>query len=508
MLLLKRSSPRAHRGYTFTQLVARRSASGLIQEGLFFGLVAEIDARQSSQTSALTGTVETPSDAAFLSGQGAQSVAVVGALTSSSTLDVGQGSQSVDGVILPTLNADIASAQGSQQSDVVGDVSPFLPIGPKGFWDGANVVTHPGQSLWQMNPRFQRGGVSRIQILGGVRPVIPGTPPIYGDGSALFEVANQLQFNPVPWSEEFDGIGFHLIRDTAAQVVKPAGVFDEIFGTANIYNASIDSSIEAAQGSQSSTIFILAEGSIEVGQGSQTSSMAASNGIGVDQTVYPSSVPEVGFVSSGAQIAHFTRYITGVGVTPDTTKIGSHAVAGSTDRVIFPEGIDSPTIFEPIIGIEPYQVIEMVTIDDETEFGDVTFEETASPPSGSTRFIKILGSSHLQFGSTRLNPVQLSITGISAAGFGTSWISNFIRYVDPAGINSARFGTLWISNFIRYLELDGFDGSIVWDDFGPIDLDGQRGRIYNVYGGATGVIGNIGVGVGSVGSPTLRINLC
>lgn len=77
-------------------------------------------------------------------------------------------------------------------------------------------------------------------------------------------------------------------------------------------------------------------------------------------------------------------------------------------------------------------------------------------------------------GSPTITPAILSPTAISSGTYGRPTVSNYIRYLFTNATNSlfTRYGTPWVSHYIRYLEPTGFDSSVVWYAFGPINLDG------------------------------------
>jgi hypothetical protein len=551
--LLWRSNPRlVRRGTSFVAVVARRSepdAPRNVAESEYFGLFGPYVAGQGSQTSDLSATITTSGSATIVAGQGSQTSDIVATILSDAAIDAGQGSQTSDGVVIPGIVAVVDAGQGSDTSDIVGTLVDFQAVQPQSWWDGANAVTHGGAPFWSLNPRFAPTGMSRThQLVPYFTFRLIGSTAIGVEvtGTAANRIANALQFNKVPWTEYTEGFGSHLIRLTAAQVVVAPSINDGTFGLPNVYNETITAAVDAGQGSQTSDI---AAASLSYTQYISPSGFRA-DAVGlvtiqndsravlpprIEESTVPSPVIvgpryiegvtlgetsslgtplldpryilhdslDDSIVSTQGVVSNAERTVVATSVDAGLPGFGYPAVSDGLARQIYVEAIEEPEFFGPIIGIDPFAVIELVTLDDLVEFGDVTVVETASPPVGTTRYIRAIGVADGSIGTVRMEPVQLLASGINAGSIGTQWVSNYIRYVRPASINATRYGTHWISNYIRYLVPTGIDESIVWDDFGPVDEDGNRARVYNEFSDDTGVV--LAGGLDSISFGTARV---
>lgn len=545
-LPLRRLNPRfITRGQSFASLVALSTRV----EYDYFWLVARIVALgNGSQTSDLTGTVTSVTDAVITVGEGSQTSDITGVLTSIATIEVGAGSQTVDGIILPTINADVEVGAGSQTSDITGDMVPFRIIAARGWLDNTTIEYRPGQSLWQANPRFQTGGISRTHALALVLPPSK-TPGAFTNGTGAAgttygDIANDAQWTVVPFTAEYDGFGAHTIRDVNAQVVLPSSISDGAFGTHLVADAiryvepsGIASTV--AFGTHAVYLYTryltLTSGIAAGSVGSHT--VAFSGGaatqyiaqVGTTYTTYGTASLQSSIRQIFAQailpkavgshaVENSTRYLTTAGWKDDEfgtpVLIGpqyirpsgwnSFAKTNLTDVAyfhrtiypasvlehffteiptisnyfpyIYPEGIPPPEMFGAIVGIPPFDIIDCTDYSiNDSAVGDP--EVSRVTRGGINLYNKGINAGAI--GRPTLFPHNIIVSGIAAGAFGTTKIWNYIRYVYPKSLGvMVRFGTQWASFYIRNVYPVGFDSAVVWDPFGPIDEEGNAGRVH------------------------------
>lgn len=213
-------------------------------------------------------------------------------------------------------------------------------------------------------------------------------------------------------------------------------------------------------------------------------------------TVDPYRIPRV-------NVGYAIRIISPAGVAPPLN-FSNHVVFDGLNRYVYTSSVDSPELFEPIVARSLYQAAELVGSGDQSAFGSTTVDFGVSDGKLYPRGIGAGAP-----GVPRVNPVTLSPRDINAGAFGVNWVSNKIRYVSGAGkITGLAMGTQWASLYIRTVEAEGFDRSIVWDEFGPIDDSGYAARVYNAIGSASGIVQAHGFDSALFGSPSLRIDLC
>ena len=306
----------------------------------------------------------------------------------------------------------------------------------------------------------------------GTASIYSTTRWIYGDGFEQTQVG-------------------HPTVENANKTLYPDGFTGWAFGTASVFN---NTRYVYAQRFDESAF-----GTAQIIGARYISAAGAINGsaVGGHALIGPQRILGAGFnalVMNPPVVSNATRYLVPSGMHQGYTQVGpGGSVVFSIGNNIYPESIDPPYFFEPIIGNDPYSVIECSGID-ESAFGDLDVDQPASSGRIYNR-----GIDAGAFGTPRLNPVQLRPAGLSAGAIGTARISNWNRYVRPGGVTGIKFGTQFVSNYTRYVGPTGFDKSVVWDDFGPIDMDGIRAMVFNV----NTVVSPIGAEWGAFGEPTL-----
>lgn len=526
---LWRVNPRAARiGWT-SQLSRQRNSDVAykIFSIEYFGLFTDVvvTTGQGSQTSAASVSV-TNASAPITTGQGSQTSAAVVSLSTDSAIDTGQGSQSSD-VAADATSFQVVFARGwldaaiaTAHSDGLWRLNPRTSAGLAGLLSQqelsqafAGVVTDE-----VFGPRYTYADAFGSASIAYANRVI--APPSINDGA--FGSATAYNKTQILQLSGFTQAAFGTANIyNTAQVVAPAGINQSAFGTAFAYGTTqfvygdgfeawafgrptlenanktitMDGFANQAFGRPTvanNTRFVrpprIDPGSFGTAEiiGPRYLSAVSVNDSAVGSAIVfgPQwAYPKLGDQSSVGEptVSNFIRTLLPQPIAAPVGGVSTGAVvARDGDRYISPPSIDEQPFYEPIVGFDPLAVIECAGIN-ETAFGSITIDEPASPPSGTTRYIRVPGMPlwYLAVGTPRMNPVQLKPNGINAITFGRHSVSNFIRYLKPAGISAARYGTQFISNAIRYVQPTGFDRSIVWDDFGPIDLDGRRAQVVN-----------------------------
>lgn len=191
--------------------------------------------------------------------------------------------------------------------------------------------------------------------------------------------------------------------------------------------------------------------------------------------ILPSGLDSLWMSVYNNHVDYFNRTIYPSSVIPEYFPPGFPRIA-NRNAYVYPLGMDQPEMFGAIVAIPPFGIIDCTDQGtDESAVG--TPEVSFTAPGGINLYNK--GISPGDFGTPTLFPHNIIVAGTNHITFGTTRIENWIRYVNPASLGvMVSFGDSWTSLYIRNVYPVGFDRSVVWDPFGPIDQDGIPGSVH------------------------------
>jgi hypothetical protein len=548
MAILRRLNPRQLRGSAAQQLTIRWTASA--SAGVFvselFGNAGPIATGQGSATTDFTATVSSPSNV-FLTGQGSETTDAVFNIVSYATIDTGQGSSTTDASFAVPFWASVDTGQGSATSDAVFGLVDFHNIQPTGWLDSAIVTTQPGQSFWGANPRTLSTSLVTQIVQNPVAADEMFTPHPYnvyadGFGSPSATYGSQRVTDAGAINEEAFGTAS---VDLSTQYIALSGMSDEAFGTPTIYLSQQYVSLSGftsyafgtltignvtftqyvfpsgiAQGSVGSHAligpsYIFAQRIDPVGFGTQViynknqyKNIQGFNSAayGTPEVVGPRLVRPSGtsmsLYGTSARVEHAVRNVYPSWTIGSIPGIGRPTVTDSS-RVIYVDGSDYGAMGEPIVAMPPFDIVWVdSTADSNEDFGT---PNVGIGPRAGTIYPPSLVVPPL--GTPSVSPFYIAPSGIDATRWGAPWVSNWIRTVGTSGFVATRWGVQWVSNWIRYVYPDGYDVSLVWNEFGPINTDGTYPGVYNATGGSQlpGTVGPYGMGPQTFGHPTVDL---
>ncbi len=175
-------------------------------------------------------------------------------------------------------------------------------------------------------------------------------------------------------------------------------------------------------------------------------------------------------MGTGGSVTNYYRTIYPTGV-PARFPVTGQASIYNEDQFVFPESIDPDELIGAIVAMPPFDIID-VTGNSINE-SEVTGEADIYYANANHLYLRS-GIYTNAFGRPTITPAMVTVqAGILGSAYGRATISNWIRYLDARTVGDvSRYGTQWVSNYIRYLEPRGWDSSVVWYAFGPINLDG------------------------------------
>lgn len=506
--------------------------------GIFDRVV--ITAGQGSQTSDISASAFTPAGS-VTAGQGSQTSDIVGTITIVGTIDAGQGSQTVDAAGLVPLQGAVDAGQGSQTSNIVADVSPFQSVITKGWWDAANYTTQPGQSLFGLSPRSNNNLIFSLALNNVIKDEQFTLHPynVYRDGMGTQAVTYTNQ-TAAPSGIAPSGLGTASVRNQH-EYVSPTGIATGFAaGTAHIYNLTqyithtgalfeAFGTTDVALGTFPQTLYAVGFPNITWGtQDVRNRNSYIAQGImptqikfgatkvensqrflfpsGINATKYgtltvynsrqyksfqgfqddafgttvvfgPQWVYPHGWNSMGAAtdtlVAYKIRTILPPGLDSNYQGFGRASVL--KDRSIYPDGMEPPEVFGGIVGEPPLNIIDC---SDASTLDSVIGTPSLHRYVGGNIVIEPAGIFSQRIGAPVVYPQSIRPSGTAYSKFGTTTVSNYIRYVFPTSVGVAtRYGTQWVSFYVRNVYPVGFNKSVVWDLFGPVGLDGRAANV-------------------------------
>lgn len=248
-----------------------------------------------------------------------------------------------------------------------------------------------------------------------------------------------------PTGTKFDAFGTQHVENSLrylyAQRIDPKG-----FGTTTIYNLTQYKTMTGFKDDVFGTAYIIGPRYLRP-TGWKSDKFLPTNAVSnYYRTVYPTGVPAAFPVTGSATIYNKAAFV-------------------------FPDSVDPEDMPGAIVAMPPFDII------------DVTGNSISESEVTSEADIYYANANHLYLrsgiytgavGTPTLTPAMITINaGILGSGYGRPTVSNYTRYVIPPSIGDAsRYGTQWASHYIRYVEPKGWDSSVVWYAFGPINLDG------------------------------------
>lgn len=518
------------------------SVSGNVYTVEYFGIFSrgQITTGQGTATTDISASAFTPA-ASIVIGQGSITSDLAANLNTDGVIDAGQGSITSDGAGLVPLPGTIDAGQGDITSDISAAVSPFQSILPKGWWDKANSVTQPGNSLYQLNPRVGDNSlVWQLGTLSVIRDEVFTLHPydVYSDGTGspvvtyATQTAHPTGIAPgsagtptVRNQHEYlspTGIASGFASGTAVvynltQYITTTGSLYEAFGTADLQLGTFPQYLTAVgwldetygyQDVKNRNAYIL-QGvtSLQVKFGTASVENFA-------RLVRPSGLAAGGIGTPS--VSNYIRYINCTGWKSDT--LGTPVIFGPQyatchgwnsalygvtyvdyfNRHLYLVGMYPPSSTFPDVpkvenrnryiypdGIDSPDMFGAIVAIPPFDIIDVTDNSIDDGDITSTAAIyykdhnRILCTGFLAttFGTIKLTPRWITVKGATFSGYGKPTVSNYIRYLNPTGFKDDRFGTQWASFYIRNVYPVGFDRSRVWDDFGPVDSSGRTANV-------------------------------
>lgn len=248
-----------------------------------------------------------------------------------------------------------------------------------------------------------------------------------------------------PMGSRFDALGTAHVEN-ANRNVYPQRIDPKGFGTATIYNLTQYKAMTGFKDDVFGTAYIIGPRYLRP-SGWKSDKFLPTNAVSnYYRTVYPTGVPAAFPVTGSATIYNKAAFI-------------------------FPDAIEPEEMTGAIVAMPPFDII------------DVTGNSISESEVTSEADIYYANANHLYLrsgiytgavGTPTLTPAMITINaGILGSGYGRPTISNYTRYVLPFSVGDAsRYGTQWASHYIRYVEPRGWDSSVVWYAFGPINQDG------------------------------------
>ena len=407
-------------------------------------------------------------DAPIQTGQGSTSDAVC-QITSVQTIITGQGSETSDVVVAVSTDATTTTGQGSETSDAVAN---------NGAASDSTVATGQGSvttdaivsEAWNSTVTSGQGSEHSFARMKAYL----GAGGLYGPpaGDAVLLLFKGAYTPPTVDPEDpltlYFGLDFGFYAQTGQGSQSSAAVCDF---------APVVSTVETAQGADTSDVACIGSDSIETGQGSETSDAVAaqhngatvSTGQGTETSAAVGTTPFVATVTT--RQASETSAV--VGSVPKNctiaTKQGKNSTSSTCDVTplyITPQSIDATTHGTQ----EIHNYVQYVNCSglDSTEWGDA---EAVGPRSSLfqgwdsmlfgqaavqhyTRSLSARGFKDSNFGFPNIsfNPKRVYPEGIG--GFIGEPFVGFppfdVVWQDPYGIDSLEFGDAYIDNYAPY----------------------------------------------------------
>lgn len=563
MSVLYRVSPRTRKGIIGALVQSRSDRVGpnVIYDA-YFGLIATGESGQGAQSVAASASASSPSVFAFF-GQGTQSAAGACSISSDVVANTAQG-QTLDAVCAVPFIASVQTGQGSQTVGGLLAPQPYRTIEPSGWLGGAIVTPNQVHGLWRLSPRSSISTLasqltrvvnsgagpdvvadayfvydyntykdgfgghdvalgSQVAVPSGIAPGAFGAASVYnytqfisvaGISAGAFGSATAFTLNQDVYPSGISSGSFGSASViTLDQHVSVDGIRADVFGTPSLEN--LDRTIYpqriAPLSVGSPTIigprYIAGAPSFPVSVG-KTDVFGSTVVVG-PRTVKPSGLAAIAFGLQQVQYLDRTIVASGVIVPYGFMSIG-HSVSFGDSQYAYPDGIAPDDLYGPIVGEPPFDVVEMAAVENEPEFGEhEILNQTETDSLISQRITKVGNIGGSSVTRCQVWPVTIRPLGMIGA-YGKPTVSNFIRTVDlnDKGFIAFKTGKPDVSNYIRYITASGFDKSVVWNPYGPVDEFGNAPRVYNQYGEVSGLLAAAGLDAGSIGAATVARRMC
>ena len=404
------------------------------------------------------------------------------------------------------VNFDISAGGGERYISAV-TLGDFLSIGspsfkwpqyayPDGIFDGSDPsveIVYPGFTIdFNFSTTYDVGTGLPIEYAppggaaadfefyaGTSQYVLPDT--IY---APAFDSVHAFTGGALPSSQSIypsgiDGVEFGVATATLLlQHISPTGASWASFGTASVYNSTQYVSCSGADWSafgttvirnRNQTISASGEDWARVGAGTElTLGLAPLYGEGFDSVEFGEH--EISFYTrevfhDGDDLAEFgVAEVTNFDLQLDATgsDFAEFGTAWAANGNIFPDDMDTMLFGTASIS----NLLRRIT---PSGINAAEFPTYYPVVSNYTRYLYTNSSNN--------------IGGFIGTG---QWVSNYTRTVTTRGADSLKFGLPLVGNKNQYARPKGFDLSVVWDYYGPIDpITGLPARVYNAYGSVT-----------------------